>query len=40
MVNVIWNIIADTADVASTIISNIWNLVNINWENDSNDWEA
>ena len=41
MVNIIWNTLVDTADSAATfIITNIWNLVNLNWENDSNNWEA
>jgi hypothetical protein len=40
MVNVIWNTIVDIADAASTFISYIWNLVTLNWENDTNNWEA
>ena len=40
MVNVIWNTIVDVADAAATLGSRIWNLVSLNWENDSNNWEA
>ena len=40
MVNIIWNTIVDSADSAATFITNIWNLVTLNWENDSNNWEA
>lgn len=40
MVNVIWNTIVDTADAAATFITNIWNLVTDQWQNDSNNWEA
>ena len=40
MVNIIWNTIVDIADAAATFTSNIWNLVSLNWENDSNNWEA
>jgi hypothetical protein len=39
MVNIIWNTIVDIADAAATFTSNIWNLVSLNWENDSNNWE-
>jgi hypothetical protein len=40
MVNIIGNIILDTADVVSTFITNIWNLISLNWENDTSNWEA
>lgn len=40
MVNIIWNTIVDIADAAATFTTNIWNLVTLNWENDSNNWEA
>lgn len=40
MVNIIWNTIVDIADLAATFSFRIWNLVSLNWENDSNNWEA
>jgi hypothetical protein len=40
MVNVIWNTIVDSADAAAAFISNIWNLVSTQWQNNNNNWEA
>ena len=40
MVNIIWNTLVDVADSAATLTTNIWNLVSLNCENDSNNWEA
>jgi len=40
MVNVIWNTITGIAGAAGQVVSNIWNLVATQWQNDSNNWES
>ena len=40
MVNIIWNTITGSANIISSAISYIWNLVTDQWQNDTNNWEA
>ena len=40
MVNIMYNTIRGAYKIATVILTNIWDLVAINWENDTNNWEA
>jgi uncharacterized membrane protein YqjE len=39
MVNVIWNTIRGAAITAGAVVLYIWNLVTLQWQNNSNNWE-
>jgi hypothetical protein len=40
MVNVIWNTIRGAAIIAGAAVVYIWNLVTLQWQSNSNNWEA